>query len=66
MQEGTWRLKELRLDGVKSNPDAYIRQAVKFAMIDHLRKLHQDKYVSFLEAHKMGYQWNEEGQLVAY
>lgn len=45
-QEGALTLWLLRLDSVCSNEDAYIRQCLKFRMIDHLRRYNPAIYDS--------------------
>lgn len=45
-QEGLWRLKNLEPEKAVRNKDAWIRQAIKFALIDYLRRNELHKYES--------------------
>lgn len=49
-QEGLMALWQLNPKGATNNEDAYIRQAVKFRMIDYLRREHLARFES-LTAH---------------
>lgn len=46
VQEGLIRLWELDPSKATSNPDSYIRQAIKFSMVDYLRHTEPEKYDS--------------------
>lgn len=55
-QEGFARLAALDLTGARRNLQSYVRQAIKFAMIDAQRYLRYDRYCSFEQAWYEG--WN--------
>lgn len=53
-QEGCLCLRELVLHDVRRER-SYVLQACKYAMIDALRRLQPDRYITFQEAHYLGY-----------
>lgn len=46
VQEGLQRLWIIKPEKAKKNPDAYIRQCIKFAMVDFLRHNDPERYES--------------------
>lgn len=64
-QEGLFALFKLDLSRVRVNEDALIRQAIKFRMIDYLRKLSPESYESLQDRLENGGQVviDEEGEV---
>lgn len=56
VQIGLFTLWRLDVTKAKSNRDSWIRQAMKFKMIDHLMLMDPRKYVSLDQHLEMGYQ----------
>lgn len=64
-QEGAIALWRLDLSRATTNPDAWIRQAIKFRMVDFLRYNHPKRFVSLTAMLERGDQLetNEAGEL---
>ncbi len=56
IQEGAFALFKLNLTRVRVNEDAWIRQAIKYRMIDYLRKVNPEAYESLQDHIESGAQ----------